>query len=281
MDKQNEDQQPHRSHATKRAESQRSLPTGALRRPGHGSGSRPAQGPVPIREGDREPRARGAVGGHRSAGEGRDLSARSPEDRGRDSALGRTSRSGSIHPELADSQDFIKAQLMGEGLMPSALPPAAAYKEVIKRTSELKSAVEMALDAGDGERDAIASMDSDKILRCVAIRTARQDTLRQLERVVLQRMEVWCKSLGLSSIDLRAAEEVSPAEAEAVKNLLDDLQVRVSALRTRDDFQADLLTRMSSYVNDYISAVVPRSQSYNRRGKTPVLQGGSTFSYRV
>lgn len=171
--------------------------------------------------------------------------------------------------------------MLDDAFMPETVDPTTAYNDVIKCTEDLHSAVQMALEDSDCERDAIASMDADKILRRVAIRTARHDTLAQLEKVVLQRLDVWCKSIGLPGLDLEAAKEIAPGQTEGLTQTLDRLQQRVNLLKHSDATQTQLLNRMRRFVDDYVQSVIPRSTSYNRRGKTPVMQGGSTLSYRV
>ena len=171
--------------------------------------------------------------------------------------------------------------MLDDAFPPESLNPDAAYKDVLKCTEDLRSAVQMALDDNESECDAIASMDADKILRRVAIRTARHDTLTQLEKVVLQRMDVWCKTIGLTGLDLVAARKAAPEETERLTNALDSLQERVTRLKKNDQTQAQLLNRMRVFVDDYVQSVILRSTSYNRRGKTPVMQAGSTLSYRV
>jgi len=152
-------------------------------------------------------------------------------------------------------------------------------EEALATTVELRRALEAEVERARAEREALKSLDSDRIFASAAARASFIAEVAQLESQLAAALRRAAGRLGAAEVTLAALAARSPGETAALTRALADVRALAAALAELDRLNLFIAGRAMACVQAYLNALQPVPSAYDRRGmRTAASRGGTTWS---
>jgi hypothetical protein len=152
-------------------------------------------------------------------------------------------------------------------------------EEALATTVELRRVLEAEVERSRAEREALKSLDSDRIFAGAAARAAFNADVAQLESQLAAALGRAAGRIGSAEVTLTALATLSPSETAALSRALADVRALASALAELDRLNLLVAGRAMACVQAYLNALQPVPSAYDRRGaRTAASRGRTTWS---
>jgi len=152
-------------------------------------------------------------------------------------------------------------------------------EEALAITVELRRALEAEVERARAEREALKSLDSDRIFASAAARAAFNAEVAQLESQLAAALRRAAGGIGVAEVTLAALAARSPGETAALTRALADVRALAAALAELDRLNLLIAGRAMACVQAYLNALQPAPSAYDRRGlRTAASRSGTTWS---
>ncbi len=152
-------------------------------------------------------------------------------------------------------------------------------EESLAITVELRRVLEAEVARARAEREALKSLDSDRIFAGAAARAAFNAGVADLEGRLAAALGGAAGRLGATEVTLARLAERAPAETAALTRVLGDVRALAGALAELDRLNLLLAGRALACVQSYLTALQPTPTAYDRRGaRSPASRRGTTWS---
>jgi hypothetical protein len=152
-------------------------------------------------------------------------------------------------------------------------------EEALAITVELRRVLEAEVERSRAEREALKSLDSDRIFAGAAARAAFNAEVAQLEAQLAGALGRAAGRIGAAEVTLAKLAERSPGETAALSRALADVRALAAALAELDRLNLLVAGRAMACVQAYLNALQPVPTAYDRRGaRTAASRGGTTWS---
>ncbi|HVO19374.1 MAG TPA: flagellar export chaperone FlgN [Anaeromyxobacter sp.] len=152
-------------------------------------------------------------------------------------------------------------------------------EEALATTVELRRALEAEVERARAEREALKSLDSDRIFASAAARAAFNAEVAQLESQLAAALRRAAGRVGAAEVTLAALAARSPGETAALTRALADVRALAAALAELDRLNLLIAGRAMACVQAYLNALQPAPSAYDRRGiRTAASRSGTTWS---
>jgi len=142
----------------------------------------------------------------------------------------------------------------------------------------LRTALETELAQARGQRLLIRALDTQGLFERARQRGVFNAQLAQLEEALGKALAAAGKALGLTQVTLADLRQAAPEAAQALDSSLADVRNLAVALREIDAFNHKLGERALGRLRSTLSAMLPRTVAYDRRGGHQPMEALSTSS---
>lgn len=152
-------------------------------------------------------------------------------------------------------------------------------EEALAITVELRRVLESEVDRARSERQALKSLDSDRIFAGAAARSSFNASVAELESRLAGALARAAGAAGPESKDevtLERLAERAPGETASLSRVLADVRALAGALAELDRLNLLLAGRAMACVQAYLTALQPAPTAYDRRGARPGASRAST-----
>ena len=153
--------------------------------------------------------------------------------------------------------------------------------EAVNSAEQLREALAREVEAAQGERSLLRSLDSHALLRRAASRADFQARVARLEEGLHAALASAAQHLGLEAVTLGTLAERDPAATATLSRLFADVRSLAAALAELDRLNQFLASRALRMVSSYVDAISPPPSAYDRRGLRAVASSGAVVSNRV
>jgi hypothetical protein len=149
-------------------------------------------------------------------------------------------------------------------------------EEALAITVELRRVLESEVERSRAERQALKSLDSDRIFAGASARSSFNSTVAELESRLAGALARAAGRVGATEITLERLAERVPGETAALSRVLADVRALAGALAELDRLNLLLAGRAMACVQAYLTALQPAPTAYDRRGVRPGASRTST-----
>jgi hypothetical protein len=139
-------------------------------------------------------------------------------------------------------------------------------ESAIAAAEELKRALETEVERSRIEREALRTLDSDRIFAGAAARASFNAQVGRLEQNLAGALQREAGALGLAEVTLAALRARAPKDAGRLARALQDVRASAAALAELDRLTLALAGRALACVQGYLTALDPAPAAYDRRG---------------
>ncbi len=139
-------------------------------------------------------------------------------------------------------------------------------EEALSTAAELRRTLEAEVERARHEREALRTLDSDRLFASAAARSAFNAEVARLESALAGSLARAAGALGLPEVTLPRLALRAPAAAAALAAALADIRSLASALAELDRLNLALAGRAAACVQGYLNALAPTPAAYDRRG---------------
>jgi hypothetical protein len=155
-------------------------------------------------------------------------------------------------------------------------------EEAVTLAAALERALEEELARSRAEREALRTLDSDRIFAGASARAAFNARVADLQGRLAAALAHTAESAGLAEVTLARLAMVDPEGASALSELLAEIRTLAAALAEMDRLHLVLAGRALACVQGYLTALNPAPSAYDRRGmRAPSSGRPSTTSRKV
>ncbi len=146
-------------------------------------------------------------------------------------------------------------------------------------TVELRRALQAEVERARAEREALKSLDSDRIFAGAAARAAFNAEVAELESRLAVSLARAAGQVGAAEVTLARLAESAPAETAALSRVLADVRALAAALAELDRLNLLIAGRARACVQAYLPALQPAPTASDRRGVRPgASRTGTTWT---
>ena len=139
-------------------------------------------------------------------------------------------------------------------------------EESLAITVELRRVLEAEVERSRAEREALKSLDSDRIFAGAAARASFNAQVSDLESQLAAALARAAGRIGATDVTLAKLAERVPGETAALSRVLADVRALAGALAELDRLNLMLAGRALACVQSYLTALQPPVSAYDRRG---------------
>jgi len=139
-------------------------------------------------------------------------------------------------------------------------------EETLTTAVALRCALEAEVERARREREALRTLDSDRIFAGAAARAAFNGHVADLQERLAKALARAAGALGAPEVTLARLAERAPAETAALSRTLADVRALAGALAELDRLNLMLAGRALACVQGYLTALQPPAAAYDRRG---------------
>lgn len=143
---------------------------------------------------------------------------------------------------------------------------------------EMRAALEAEVVRAREQRTLIRKMDLDGLLDRASRRALFNERLAMLEQTLADELAAVAESHRLPAVDLDHFARALPAPTARLRERLAEVRALAGALLELDALNKLLAERSLTYVRGYLSALLPKSTAYDRRGAATAGPPVSTSS---
>lgn len=152
-------------------------------------------------------------------------------------------------------------------------------EESLVISAELRRVLETEVERSRAEREALKSLNSDRIFAGAAARASFNAEVAELEAELAGALSRAAGTLGAPEVTLARLAERAPRETAALSRVLADVRALAGALAELDRLNLLLAGRAMACVQAYLTALQPTPTAYDRRGARPgASRAGTTWS---
>jgi FlgN protein len=153
-------------------------------------------------------------------------------------------------------------------------------EEALNTAAALRRALEAEVERARHEREALRTLDSDRLFASASARAAFNAEVARLESALATRLARAAGALGLPEVTLARLALRAPAAAAALSAVLADIRSLAAALAELDRLNVALAGRAAACVHGYLNALSPTPAAYDRRGLRAAGMSRSAVSTR-
>ncbi|HYD40182.1 MAG TPA: flagellar export chaperone FlgN [Anaeromyxobacter sp.] len=149
-------------------------------------------------------------------------------------------------------------------------------EEALAITIELRRVLESEVERARSERQALKSLDSDRIFAGAAARSSFNASVADLESRLAGALARAAGRIGATEVTLERLAACAPGETASLSRVLADVRALAGALAELDRLNLLLAGRAMACVQAYLTALQPAPTAYDRRGARPGASRTST-----
>lgn len=139
-------------------------------------------------------------------------------------------------------------------------------EESLTTAVALRRALEAEVARARTEREALRSLDSDRLFAGAAARAAFNAQVADLEQRLAAALARGAGAMGVTEVTLARLSEAAPDETRALSRVLSDVRALAGALAELDRLNVMLAGKALACVQGYLTALQPPPTAYDRRG---------------
>ncbi len=154
-------------------------------------------------------------------------------------------------------------------------------REALALADDLERTLSREVERARYEREALRTLDSDRLFVSAAQRAAFNGEVSRLESALSEALGRAAAGLGLPEVTLESLAARAPVETAALEATFSAIRALAGSLAALDRLNLVLARRALSCVQGYLAAVDPSPAAYDRRGARAAVFSRPVFSNKA